>query len=288
MSKHANQHRQESKLVVTLNDFKTKLSEQLEKGKQLLYREIADDSQLEELKRDYKSWTIYTSEYLKHAFSNPRNEYKENFDNEGYTFMGRIGRYFNEVSDYKDLIGRRVDNLTNLITVADLLKLDDQGDAIKVNSQARTKAVSSDEVFIVHGHDEVAKIKAARFIEKLGFKPIILHEQSSSGKTIIEKIEEYTNVGFAIVLYTPCDIGGKKKENPSLTDRARQNVVFEHGYLIGKIGRNNVCALVKGNIETPTDISGVVYVSMDDSEAWHLMVAKEMRSSGYSVDINKL
>lgn len=146
--------------------------------------------------------------------------------------------------------------------------------------------VRKNEVFIVHGHDELAKVEVARFIEKLGFTPIILHEQASSGKTIIEKIEEYSNVGFGIVLYTPCDIGGTSQN--ALKNRARQNVVFEHGYLIGKIGRKNVCALVKGEIETPNDISGVVYVGMDASKGWQMGVAKELKSSGYNVDMNIL
>ena len=71
-------------------------------------------------------------------------------------------------------------------------------------------------VFIVHGHDDAAKEAVARFVEKIGFEAIILHEQASSGKTIIEKIEEYTNVGFGIVLYTPCDVGalqGQEKDD---------------------------------------------------------------------------
>jgi predicted nucleotide-binding protein len=59
-------------------------------------------------------------------------------------------------------------------------------------------SISKTDVFIVHGHDEEAKVSTARFIERLGFKPIILHEQASSGKTIIEKIEEYSNVGFGL------------------------------------------------------------------------------------------
>lgn len=142
-------------------------------------------------------------------------------------------------------------------------------------------------VFIVHGHDDLATTLTARFIEQLGLKPIILREQASSGKTIIEKIETYSSVvGFGIVLYTPCDLGGKTEG--TLKARARQNVVFEHGYLIGKIGRENVCALVKGVIETPNDISGVVYVPMDDATAWHFQVAKELRNSGYEIDMNKL
>ena len=144
-------------------------------------------------------------------------------------------------------------------------------------------------VFIVHGHDDAAKEAVARFVEKIGFEAIILHEQASSGKTIIEKIEEYTNVGFGIVLYTPCDVGALQgQEKDDLKPRARQNVVFEHGYLIGKIGRENVCALVKGNIETPNDISGVVYIKMEGEKEWKYKVADEMKESGYNVDLTKI
>lgn len=150
--------------------------------------------------------------------------------------------------------------------------------------QISTKELDLTKVFIVHGHDDLLKIEVARFIEKLGLEAIILHEQASSGNTIIEKIEEHSNVGFGIVLYTPCDIGAKKDEKPNLKERARQNVVFEHGYLIGKIGRRNVCALVKGNIEKPNDISGVVYIST--TEEWKLSLAKELRNSGYEIDMN--
>lgn len=149
-----------------------------------------------------------------------------------------------------------------------------------------SRAADKSHVFIVHGHDELAKTETARFIERMGFKPIILHEQASSGKTVIEKIEEYSNVGFGVVLYTPCDVGSKASDSGGVRPRARQNVVFEHGYLIGKIGRHNVCALVKGNVETPTDISGVVYISM--SGDWRVALAKELRNSGYAVDMNKV
>ncbi|HNK30658.1 MAG TPA: nucleotide-binding protein [Plasticicumulans sp.] len=142
-------------------------------------------------------------------------------------------------------------------------------------------------VFIVHGRDDLAKTEAARFIERLGFSAIILHEQANSGKTIIEKIDAYTNVGFAIVLYTPCDTGGLAGEKTQKS-RARQNVVFEHGYLIGKLGRHNVCALVKGDVEIPNDISGVVYVPLDSRGAWYLSVAKDLRNAGYPVDMNKI
>lgn len=138
------------------------------------------------------------------------------------------------------------------------------------------------QVFIVHGHDDLAKLEMADFIESLGLEPIILHMQASSGRTIIEKIEHYSNVGFGIVLYTPCDVGSKSGALNG-NYRARQNVVFEHGYLMGKLGRSRVAAVVKDTIETPNDISGVVYVPLDAQNTWKEELRKEMRSVGYQV-----
>jgi predicted nucleotide-binding protein len=144
----------------------------------------------------------------------------------------------------------------------------------------------SNKVFIVHGHDGEAKERTARFIEKLGFEPIILHEQVTKSRTIIEKIEHYSDeTDFAIVLYTPDDVGNKKADSENLNFRARQNVVFEHGFLIGKLKRENVVPLVEGDIELPNDISGIVYISDKD---WQIDIAKEMNEAGYEIDFNKL
>jgi len=143
-------------------------------------------------------------------------------------------------------------------------------------------AFNKSQVFIVHGHDEPAKLDMADFIRGLGLEPIILHMQASGGRTIIEKIEEYTNVGFGIVLYTPCDVGAKR-DTLTLKRRARQNVVFEHGYLIAKLGRSRVVAMIKDDIETPNDISGVVYVTLDAGGQWKNELLNELRDAGYQV-----
>lgn len=142
-------------------------------------------------------------------------------------------------------------------------------------------------VFIVHGHDNEAKQEVARFMEQLNIEPIILHEQASAGMTIIEKIEHYSNdADFALVLYTSCDRGrGALETKVPARNRARQNVVFEHGYLMAKFGRENVCALVKGDIEIPNDTSGVVYVDLDARGAWRIEVTKELKAAGYAVSI---
>lgn len=163
------------------------------------------------------------------------------------------------------------------------LKNKDNDNSIKEKSSV----IENNKVFIVHGHDESAKQTVARFLEKCGFEAIILHEQVDGGRTIIEKIECYTDVVFAIILYTPCDIGRAKEEKKGRA-RARQNVVFEHGYLIGKLGRNRVCALVKDGVETPGDISGVVYKNMDSAGAWKTGILREMKDAGIQVDASKL
>lgn len=96
------------------------------------------------------------------------------------------------------------------------------------------------------------------------------------------------DVGFAVILYTECDVG-RDKEQPKGSEkyRARQNVVFEHGFFLGKLGRDHVCAFVNGNVETPGDLGGVLYVPMDDAGAWKMKLAQNMNAVGLTVDMNR-
>lgn len=144
----------------------------------------------------------------------------------------------------------------------------------------------SNKIFIVHGHDNGAKSEVARFLEKIGFEAIILHEQANQGKTIIEKIDVYGNVGFAVVLLTPDDEGCARGERPS--PRARQNVILELGYFIGRLGRDKVCALKKGDMEIPSDFMGVVWENMDQNGAWQQKLARELNAAGHNIDWNKV
>ncbi|MFT3831342.1 MAG: nucleotide-binding protein [Opitutaceae bacterium] len=157
------------------------------------------------------------------------------------------------------------------------------GPAPKLTPQTLNK------VFIVHGHDDLMKTTTARFIEKLGLEPIILHEQPNGGRTIIEKFLEYSDVGFAIVLLAGDDKGGLASASPeSFRLRARQNVIFELGYFIARLGRSRVVALHQEGVEIPSDYSGVLFVSFDKGGIWQLQIAKEMRASGLKVDMNKI
>ena len=149
-----------------------------------------------------------------------------------------------------------------------------------------TDAQDSRKVFVVHGHDEVLKLDVARFIEKLGLKVVILAEQANQGRTIIEKFEAHAeDAGFAIVLLTPDDVGASAGNPSALKSRARQNVILELGYFIGKLTRCRVCALHKGDVELPSDILGIVYVPIAGN--WKLQLAGEMKTAWPELDLNK-
>ncbi len=148
------------------------------------------------------------------------------------------------------------------------------------SQESSTKA----KAFIVHGHNGEMKEAVARLIERQGIKAIILHEQANKGKTIIEKFEQHSDVGSAICLFTADDLGRAKSESND-SKRARQNVVFEAGYFIGKLGRNNVVIIADPAVEIPSDMQGIVYT---DSANWKFSVLQELRVIGYDIDYNKL
>ena len=148
---------------------------------------------------------------------------------------------------------------------------------------------NTNKVFIVHGHDEIAKTNVARFIEKLDLETIILHEQANKGQTIIEKFESNaSDVAFAVVLLTPDDIGAPKTTPDKTQLRARQNVIMELGYFCSALGRDKVCVLYKKGVEIPSDYLGVVYTEMDDGEGWHLKLAKEMKEADLDINLNNI
>lgn len=143
----------------------------------------------------------------------------------------------------------------------------------------------SNQVFIVHGRDEGPREAVANVLTLLGLVPIILNQQANRGMSVIEKIEAHDKVGYAVVLLTPDDVGSLKGEN--LRDRARQNVIMELGYFIGKLGRARVSAFIKSNVEIPTDWAGVINERYDDlNGAWKFLLARELKAAGYNVDMN--
>lgn len=141
-------------------------------------------------------------------------------------------------------------------------------------------------VFVVHGHDEGLKETVARYLTKLKLEPIILHEQANRGRTVIEKFETHSDVAFAVVLFTPDDIGYPKDHPEEFKPRARQNVVLELGFFMASLGRDRVCVVYKSGVEVPSDYAGILYHQIDDAGAWRLLLAREMKEAGLDIDLN--
>lgn len=179
-------------------------------------------------------------------------------------------------------------------TVKTALKKDDTGRSLAIEYLYKRegpqalltvvqKVLRQRSIFIVHGHDNEAKMTVARFIENLGLRPIILQEHPSAGRSIIEQLEAHSNVGYAIVLITPDDLGGVKTAPRQRKPRARQNVIFELGYFVGHLGRHKVSILYKEDVEIPSDYHGVVYIPLDSYGGWQRALVHELRSAGIDV-----
>ena len=138
----------------------------------------------------------------------------------------------------------------------------------------------NDRVFIVHGHDQRAVDQTEILIRRFGLTPVILREAPSEGRTVIEKLEAHSNVGCAIVLLTPDDVGGTDCEH--LSPRARQNVIWEWGYLVARLKRQNVICLYKSGVEVPSDLHGLVTIHIsDDVREKAEEIRRELRAAGY-------
>lgn len=261
-----------------------RLGERIRIGHELCDRPISCLDELEAAASDYRRWNAYNVEVLQQIFSTSR------FADE-YAFLRVTGVGLDEspAQQIAELKAEIREKILRLETVHDRLELLVVASNAPVLGTATANAAKPARVFVVHGHDEAAKESVARLLERLKIEAVILHEQATGGRTIIEKLEHYADVDFAIVLLTPDDIGAVKSNgSDKLQARARQNVVFELGYFAGKLTRRHVCALYKGSLELPSDYVGVVYISFDEAGAWRFEVAKELREAGLTIDMNLL
>jgi len=276
-----------TQLIVGKDFFKQALIERIKIGQEIFNREIQTRQQLEEAKNDISNWNNYNSELLKQSFNKEYNEYKKNYDQVNF-YYGMLGdRPRNELVELQEKLQNKLKNLNQLAATVDLMKSQIAEQPINIITETTSNRPDSKNVFIVHGHNNEIKVNVARILEKLGLNPIILHEQPNAGKTIIEKFEKHSDVGFAIIILTDDDLG-KAKNNENSYPRARQNVILEMGYFIGKLGRERVCPLYIKDVELPSDINGLLYTEIDHGESWKIKIAKEIKAAGYEIDENKI
>jgi predicted nucleotide-binding protein len=275
-------------LIVDRIIFRTKLEERIGFGKALLNSTVTTTIQLEQLNSDYHKWNDYNSEYLKQTFNNEHNSYKYTYDHVNDWVGGFLGGSDTPQEKYRNLredIENKIDALEKLVEKVDLLKSELPEQPVK--EQSAFSISDNNAVFVVHGHNMEIQQSVARVLEKLELIPVILGEQPNQGKTIIEKFEKYSNVGFAIILMTDDD-EGKSKSEIDMKNRARQNVILELGYFFGKLGRGRVLPLYSDGVELPSDIHGLLFTPLDKAGNWKFAIVQELKAAGYSVDANKL
>jgi predicted nucleotide-binding protein len=258
-------------------------------GIELIQRQIAAGNVLLQgsiEKAPYESWKSTTVSYLDKAFGTGA------LNTTKFAEYGIYGSFpWNPPPGWWAAYRARTlrDQQTLLTGFIDLLQteieLSNHGPA-RASLQEHSK---SRKVFVVHGHDTALQQAVARLLEKLDLDPIILDEQPNQGRTIFQKFQDHSDVAFAIVLLTGDDIGGEKVTSPErLSPRARQNVILEFGYFLGKFGPAAVCALYEPGVELPSDVSGMLYVPVEDGLGWKLKVAAELKAAGIDVDMNQI
>lgn len=234
-------------------------------------------------KNEYASWQLFTMNCLERAFGANSSSL-----NDVMSVSQMEGLFYDRPEQYQEQ--ERAEYLTSQLArlrgLVDLLSIGSN----ETSADVPSNSAGGKKVFVVHGHNERVLQECARFLEKLDQEVVILREQSNAGRTIIEKFEQQAQeAGFAVVLLTADDRGGPAAANDDrMHPRARQNVIFELGYFIARLGRARVCALYEPGVELPSDYSGVLYEELDPRGTWKLHLARELRAAGIDVDLNRV
>lgn len=276
-------------LIIQRDRFSEELSKQIAQGKLLLdikilstpanlrgWENVLGDpykEQKERLSQQYTIWNDYNKELLRRSFNDPDNDYFETYSNAGNLRLLERSDYFTLV---QKIISDEITVLESLLNKIDLIPCS----AIVSSNNIKETEVDSKKVFVVYGHDRLMKLEVENFLRsKLKLDVVALDEKPNGNRTIIEKFEYYSkDCAFAIVLMSPDD---NAEVDGQIFKRARQNVVLELGYFMAKLDRDKVCVLVRGDIEKPSDISGILTLSYDGD--WKFDLLDELKHAGVEV-----
>lgn len=278
-------------LLRSRDEAKALIISRVEKGLALKEKKPSSQIEYEDLSKEYYKWDSFNNELLKQIFSN--NEMAEEYSRHYMSVFSldtpSLGK---QISDRYKSIDDKIHRLDSIQERVELIPL-----AVKVTgtiavTEAGNKLETSrsKKVFVVHGHDEVAKTNLEVFLRENGLEPIVLHRQADEGLTIIEKFEKHSDVGYAFILLTPDEVSYLKKDEGLPNEerrtefRARQNVIFEFGYFVGKLSRARVCCLYTGGVRVPSDLSGFIYKEYNKNiEEVGYSIIKDLRAAGYSI-----
>jgi len=270
---------------------KSRLTDRIEKGRELKEQAIGSTDELAIATQAFDKWDTFNKELLNRIFT------ASNFADEYAWYVGGVlvldGRYPSlgeKIADLRKDFDTKLHRLDSIIERLELIPLAAAVETAGGTKLDDVKPKRSNKVFVVHGRDEVSKTSLEVFLRENGLEPIVLHRQADEGLTIIEKFEKHSDVGYAFILLTPDEIAylapdDSKPDNERGKEfRARPNVIFEFGYFVAKLSRARVCCLHTGDVELPSDVSGMIYKKFNHNvEEVAYSIIKDLRAAGYEL-----
>jgi predicted nucleotide-binding protein len=280
-----------TELLISRDDAKSRLQERIQKGLELKQVQINSRDSFDSVKNEYGKWNSFNIELLKRIFTTEElsREYSS-WTGFGVIVMREPSLGENIAELYKN-IDHKIHTIDSIIERLELIPLIiDSAQVTTTIDESSYFPVKTKKVFVVHGHDEIAKANLEVFLRDIGLEPVVLHRQADVGLTTIEKFEKHSDVGYAFILLTPDEIAYIKADENKNDDkrkkefRARPNVIFEFGFFVGKLGRSRVCCLYTGDVSLPSDISGMIYKKFEKNiEEVAYSIIKDLKASGYPI-----
>ncbi len=278
-------------LTISRDEAASRIKDRIVKGHELKSALVDTHESYESSTKEYRLWEDYNKEMLKRIFTT--DEISKEYGRWIRTLVMRkrppsLGE---KIENLHDDIDGKTDRLKSILGRLELIPV--SGEEAQPRSAATVEPQApSKKVFLVHGHDEVAKTNLEVFLSEIGLEPVVLHRQADEGLTIIEKLEKHSNVGYAFILLTPDEVAylaadEEKPDNQRTKElRARPNVIFEFGYFVGMLGRSRTCCLYTGGVELPSDVSGMIYKKYNSSiEEVAYSIIKDLKAVGYELNV---
>ena len=260
-----------------------KIKDLIERAEKLYNSGITDHA--------FKSWRNDSIRFLQKVFGEDSHE-AVTFEHIGFSITYITYDFFrdgwkehvlNEKYNFKKGLKTAIFYLKNFESEI-LHDVDIEERGYKDSNNASHKESHKNNIFIVHGHNGGVKDKVANFISKLGIEPIILNEQIDRGRTLLEKLEEYSDIKAAIIIFTNEDAGSNG--DSEYEKKARQNLIFEAGYFLGKLGNKNIIVIAEQGVIPPSVLDGHPYFKMDQEEKWKTDITKKLKSmKKFNIDV---
>jgi predicted nucleotide-binding protein len=261
----------DTRIIRRRSEVSADLDRQISVGREILTVEVMTADELQRVDGIFRAWHARNKLILGKSFSD-ESALDDYLPVSFYASDGQVGQLNALHKNVRVLV-------QNLVTLRSVLDLVDEASGAKKSLDPTL----GEEIFIVHGHTH--RDAVARVVERAtGREAIILQEQPDVGSsTVIEKLErEALRAGYAVVILAGDDEGKLRTSHSHPQPRARQNVVAELGYFIGKLGRSRVKALYETGVELPSDFTGVTYIELDTNDAWRGKLTSELHAMGLS------